>query len=183
MLRGKNLRLVEAQLPELRRQHALTSLVFAFGTFDLPILPHVSYLRWANKEADFLVVGVRSDAMARRRRDREERPLSQEGMRLPPRPLFNGEENRTNVVGCMRPVDYHVLVDEPPDHSVPDFARTAQVLEPNVIVVGRECTDQELAIWRNVCVGSTVLRCTNPLVTSGLEMLGNKQIESMLPPP
>jgi D-glycero-beta-D-manno-heptose 1-phosphate adenylyltransferase len=73
-------------------------IVFANGIFDLLHAGHVRYLRAAREEGDLLLVGVNSDAGARR--------LKGEG-----RPILT-ERARAALVAALAAVDYVVIFDE-----------------------------------------------------------------------
>ncbi len=74
------------------------TIAFANGIFDLLHVGHVRYLIAAAREADRLVVGVNSDASARR--------LKGEG-----RPLTPVEE-RVEIVAALECVDFIVVFEE-----------------------------------------------------------------------
>jgi D-glycero-beta-D-manno-heptose 1-phosphate adenylyltransferase len=73
-------------------------IVFANGIFDLLHVGHVRYLQAARAEGDVLVVGVNSDAGARK--------LKGEG-----RPILT-ERARAALVAAIAAVDYVVIFDE-----------------------------------------------------------------------
>jgi D-glycero-beta-D-manno-heptose 1-phosphate adenylyltransferase len=87
-------------LHEVLQEHrrAGRKIVFANGIFDLLHVGHVRYLQAARAEGDVLVVGVNSDAGARR--------LKGEG-----RPILT-ERARAALVAAVAAVDYVVIFDE-----------------------------------------------------------------------
>lgn len=109
---------LERRLEEHRRRGE--RIVLANGCFDLLHVGHVRYLEGARREGDVLVVGVNSDASARR--------LKGAG-----RPLLPAEA-RARLVAAMRAVDYVVLFDEP------NVERLLVALRPAVHAKGRDYT-------------------------------------------
>jgi D-beta-D-heptose 7-phosphate kinase/D-beta-D-heptose 1-phosphate adenosyltransferase len=73
-------------------------IVFTNGVFDILHAGHVDLLRRARRLGDYLVVGVNSDASARRLKGRG-RPI-------------NSEQDRAAMVAALDPVDLVVLFDE-----------------------------------------------------------------------
>jgi rfaE bifunctional protein nucleotidyltransferase chain/domain len=87
-------------LASLKRERgAGRRVAFANGIFDLLHVGHVRYLQAARREADLLVVGVNSDASARR-------------LKGPGRPLIPQQE-RAEIVAALSCVDYVTLFPEP----------------------------------------------------------------------
>lgn len=84
-------------LEEHRR--AGRTIVFANGIFDLLHVGHVRYLQGASAEGDILVVGINSDASARK--------LKGEG-----RPILT-ERARAVLVAALAAVDYVAIFDDP----------------------------------------------------------------------
>jgi len=84
-------------LEEHRR--AGRTVVFANGIFDLLHVGHVRYLEGARAEGDILVVGINSDASARK--------LKGEG-----RPILT-ERARAVIVAALAAVDFVVIFDDP----------------------------------------------------------------------
>ena len=78
-------------------RHAGRRIVFASGVFDLMHAGHVRYLTAARAEGDLLVVGIHSDASARK--------LKGEG-----RPILT-ERARAALVAALAVVDYVVIFD------------------------------------------------------------------------
>ena len=89
-----------AGLQEVLEEHrrAGRKIVFANGIFDLLHVGHIRYLQAARAEGDILVVGVNSDAGARK--------LKGEG-----RPILT-ERARAALVAGIAAVDYVVIFDE-----------------------------------------------------------------------
>ena len=83
-------------LEEHRR--AGRKIVFANGIFDLLHVGHVRYLKAARAEGDILIVGINSDASARK--------LKGEG-----RPILT-ERARAALVAALADVDYVIIFDE-----------------------------------------------------------------------
>ncbi|MBQ7478774.1 MAG: D-glycero-beta-D-manno-heptose 1-phosphate adenylyltransferase [Selenomonadaceae bacterium] len=99
-------------------------IVFTNGCFDLLHAGHVRYLARARSFGDCLVLGLNTDASVRR-------------LKGPSRPI-NREEDRAEVVGALRSVDYVVLFGE----------ETAEALiaevRPTVYVKGGDYTLETL---------------------------------------
>jgi rfaE bifunctional protein nucleotidyltransferase chain/domain len=87
---------LHAILDEHRR--AGRKIVFANGVFDLLHAGHVRYLQAARAEGDLLVVGINSDASARK--------LKGDG-----RPILT-ERARAALVAALAAADYVVIFDE-----------------------------------------------------------------------
>ena len=87
-------------LREVLEEHrrAGRKIVFANGIFDLLHVGHVRYLKAARAEGDILIVGINSDASARR--------LKGEG-----RPILT-ERARGALVAALADVDYVIIFDE-----------------------------------------------------------------------
>ena len=87
-------------LHEVLEEHrrAGRKIVFANGIFDLLHVGHVRYLKAARAEGDILIVGINSDASARK--------LKGEG-----RPILT-ERARGALVAALADVDYVIVFDE-----------------------------------------------------------------------
>ena len=87
-------------LHEVLEEHrrAGRKIVFANGIFDLLHVGHVRYLKAARAEGDILIVGINSDASARKLKD--------EG-----RPILT-ERARAALVAALADVDYVIVFDE-----------------------------------------------------------------------
>jgi D-glycero-beta-D-manno-heptose 1-phosphate adenylyltransferase len=87
-------------LHEVLEEHrrAGRKIVFAYGVFDLLHVGHIRYLQAARAEGDVLVVGINSDASARK--------LKGDG-----RPILT-ERARAALVAALAAVNYVVLFDE-----------------------------------------------------------------------
>ena len=101
-------------------------VVFTNGVFDLVHLGHVALLEAARDEGSALIVGVNSDASARRLKKGTGRPIM-------------GETPRAGVVAAMAAVDCVVLFDE--DTPI----RLIQSLEPDVLVKGADYSREAIA--------------------------------------
>lgn len=105
-----------------RRRAALRrtgrKVVFTNGAFDILHAGHVTYLEFARKQGDVLVVGLNSDASVRRYKGRG-RPV-------------NGQADRARVLAALECVDYVVMFgeDEP--------AKLIGELVPDVLVKGSD---------------------------------------------
>lgn len=96
-------------------------VVFTNGVFDLVHPGHVTLLEAARLEGDALVVGINSDASARRQGKGPDRP-------------FIPEAARARVVAAFAAVDCVVLFDEDTPFEL------IQTLEPDVLVKGADYT-------------------------------------------
>ncbi len=93
--------------------------MFSNGVFDLLHAGHVALLEAARAEADALVVGVNSDASARRLAKGPDRPLVPEG-------------ERARLIAALAAVDCVVLFDEDTPLAL------IQRLHPDVLVKGAD---------------------------------------------
>jgi rfaE bifunctional protein nucleotidyltransferase chain/domain len=95
-------------------------VVLANGCFDLLHVGHVRYLEGARREGDILVVGVNSDASAKR-------------LKGPGRPILS-EAARAELVAALATVDAVVIFDEP------DVGALLRDLRPDVHAKGTDYT-------------------------------------------
>ncbi|MEW5995727.1 MAG: D-glycero-beta-D-manno-heptose 1-phosphate adenylyltransferase [Candidatus Zixiibacteriota bacterium] len=109
-----------------RRQHRKGKrIVFTNGVFDLLHRGHVDYLAKAKALGDVLIVGLNSDASARR--------LKGKG-----RP-FQSQRDRAAILLALKAVDFVVLFSE----DRPD--RLIQQIRPDVLVKGADYRLKEIA--------------------------------------
>jgi rfaE bifunctional protein nucleotidyltransferase chain/domain len=94
-------------------------LVFTNGVFDVLHRGHVAFLAGARAEGEALLVGVNTDASARRLAKGPGRPV-------------NSERDRAVVVAALECVDAVVLFDEDTPHEL------IALLEPDVLVKGAD---------------------------------------------
>lgn len=94
-------------------------MVFTNGVFDLLHTGHVALLEAARAEGDALVVGVNSDASARRLGKGPDRPVV-------------GEAERARMLAALAAVDCVVLFDEDTPLAL------IQLLRPDVLVKGAD---------------------------------------------
>jgi D-glycero-beta-D-manno-heptose 1-phosphate adenylyltransferase len=92
--------------------------VFTNGAFDILHAGHVTYLEFARKQGDVLVVGLNSDASVRRYKGRG-RPV-------------NGQADRAKVLAALECVDYVVIFNED------EPAKLIGELLPDVLVKGAD---------------------------------------------
>jgi D-glycero-beta-D-manno-heptose 1-phosphate adenylyltransferase len=109
-------------------------VVFTNGVFDLIHPGHVELLERARREGDALIVGVNSDASARRLEKGRGRPV-------------NGEAARARVLAGFTAVDCVVLFDEDTPLDL------IQRLEPDVLVKGADYA-------REAIVGADLVEAT-----------------------
>ena len=107
---------LKEQLAQRRADGA--RVVFTNGVFDLLHLGHLRYLRQARSLGDLLVVGVNSDASARR-------------LKGPARPLVPDEE-RAELLAALDCVDYVAIFDEATAEA------TLALLQPDIYVKGAD---------------------------------------------
>jgi rfaE bifunctional protein nucleotidyltransferase chain/domain len=93
--------------------------VFTNGVFDLLHTGHIALLEAARAEGDALIVGLNSDASARRLAKGPDRPVVPEG-------------ERARLVAALAAVDCVVLFDEPTPLTL------IQRLRPDVLVKGAD---------------------------------------------
>jgi len=115
--------------PELFRQRARwrqqsLKVVFTNGVFDLLHRGHLDYLLTARTLGDVLVVGLNTDASARRLKG-ESRPLV-------------SQDDRAFALSCLRPVDVVTLFDQ----DTPEELISA--LLPDVLVKGADYQEDEI---------------------------------------
>lgn len=115
-----------SELSELLRDERVLgrTVVFTNGVFDILHAGHVHFLQRAKELGDVLVVGVNTDAGARRLKGRN-RPI-------------NSERERAALVAALGPVDHVVLFDED------DPAALIRALRPDVHVKGGDYAGAEL---------------------------------------
>lgn len=103
---------MEALVEQLDRDRAAGRvIVFTNGVFDIVHAGHVDYLRQAKSLGDVLVVGVNTDASARRLKGRN-RPI-------------NNERDRLALVSALDSVDHAILFEEDEPSSLIRLLRPA----------------------------------------------------------
>lgn len=110
-------------LPAMKREVALLKsegkkVVFTNGCFDILHLGHATYLDWARKQGDVLVVGMNSDLSVRRNKG-------------PKRPIVP-ERDRALLLLALKCVDYVVIFDDETPVSL------IGELLPDVLVKGKD---------------------------------------------
>lgn len=93
-------------------------VVFTNGAFDLLHAGHVTYLEFARKQGDVLVLGLNSDSSVRRYKG-DKRPINKQG-------------DRSKVLAALECVDYVVIFNEDEPEKL-----IAELL-PNVLVKGAD---------------------------------------------
>lgn len=105
-------------------------IVFTNGCFDILHAGHVSYLKEARLQGDFLIVGLNSDASVKRLKG-SERPI-------------NNEKNRKFVLENLKPVDMVIIFEEDTPFNL------IESIMPSVLVKGGD--------WRpDQIVGSDIV--------------------------
>ncbi len=108
-------------------------MAFTNGCFDLLHVGHLDTLEQVKRRADYLIVGINSDASTKR-------------LKGPGRPILPARE-RACLIAALKPVDYVVLFSE----STP--YRLIQKLRPDVIAKGGD--------WKpGKIVGADIMKAT-----------------------
>jgi D-beta-D-heptose 7-phosphate kinase/D-beta-D-heptose 1-phosphate adenosyltransferase len=102
----------------VRLQAEGKKVVFTNGSFDVLHTGHLSYLRFARKQGDCLIVGMNSDA-------------SVKGYKDPGRPIVP-EADRAAMLAGLKPVDYVVVFGEAEPRDLIAY------LQPDVLVKGED---------------------------------------------
>ena len=97
-------------------------ILFTNGVFDILHAGHVSYLNFARRQGDILVVGVNSDTSVR-------------GLKGPTRPI-NGLDDRMAVLAGLEAVSYVVSFNDPTPESL------IQAVTPDILVKGADYADK-----------------------------------------
>ncbi len=126
MLRHPRHKVLDLAAARAWRLQCAGPVVFTNGVFDLLHPGHVDVLWAARAEGAHLIVGVNSDASARRLNKGPERPI-------------RTERDRAYVLAALECVDATVVFDE----DTP--AQLVQALEPDVIVKGGDYTPAQVA--------------------------------------
>ena len=143
---------VSALMHQLRRWRLLSKKVaFTNGCFDILHQGHIASLSDAAREADFLVVGLNSDASTCRLKG-EQRPI-------------NNQEARATVIASLLMVDAVVLFEEDTPLEL------IKAIQPDVLVKGGDYTLEQIVGAKEVmAAGGRVV--INPIVpgfsTTGL---------------
>ena len=137
---------------QIRRWRVLgKTIAFTNGCFDILHQGHIASLSDAAREADFLVVGVNSDASTRRLKG-EQRPI-------------NDQQARAMLLASLLMVDAVIIFDEDTPLNL------INAVEPDVLVKGGDYTLEQIVGAREVIAsgGRVVI---NPIVpgfsTTGL---------------
>jgi D-beta-D-heptose 7-phosphate kinase/D-beta-D-heptose 1-phosphate adenosyltransferase len=104
---------------DLKRRRFPGKVVFTNGVFDILHRGHVDYLLAARKLGDMLIVGVNSDASAKRLDKGPDRPL-------------NNQEDRAFLLSQLIPVDVVVIFEQPTP------AELIEKLQPDILVKGAD---------------------------------------------
>lgn len=111
------------QLGDLLRAEG-KRIVFTNGCFDLLHVGHIRYLQQARDLGDCLIVGLNSDASVRALKG-ESRPV-------------NSEDERAELLGALRAVDYVALFSEP------TAERLIRCIRPHVYAKGGDYSVETL---------------------------------------
>ncbi len=128
------------------------TVIFTNGCFDILHRGHVEYLAKAKALGDVLIVGVNSDASARR-------------IKGPDRPVVN-EEDRAHVVAALASVDYVCLFGEDTPYEL------IRALVPDVLVKGADWPLEKV-------VGKDIVEEAGGTVQT-IEFLPNRSTTSIL---
>lgn len=141
-----------ALLHQVRRWRLLSrKIAFTNGVFDIMHVGHIASLSEAAREADFLVVGLNSDASTRRLKG-DSRPV-------------NSQDARATLLASLLMVDVVILFDEDTPLEL------IKAIMPDVMVKGGDYTiDQIVGAKEVMAAGGRVV--INPIVqgysTTGL---------------
>ena len=100
-------------------------IVFTNGVFDLLHLGHIDYLSKAKDLGNFLIVGVNSDASARRLQKGDNRPIKD-------------EVSRSTIMAALRFVDLVIVFDEDTPYEV------IKLVQPDILVKGSDYKPHEI---------------------------------------
>jgi rfaE bifunctional protein nucleotidyltransferase chain/domain len=131
-------------LHQVRRWRVLSkTIAFTNGCFDILHQGHIASLSDAAREADFLIVGLNSDASTRRLKG-EQRPI-------------NNQQARATVLASLLMVDAVILFEEDTPLNL------ITTLEPDILVKGGDYTlDQIVGAKEVMAAGGRVV--INPMV-------------------
>ncbi len=94
------------------------TVVFTNGCFDLLHCGHITYLNFARKQGDALILGINSDASVKRNKGEN-------------RPIYC-EQDRAEILAALECVDYVTLFDEDQPASL------IKALLPDILVKGED---------------------------------------------
>ncbi len=120
------------ELARLRKNKK--KVVFTNGCFDIIHAGHVRYLSKAKTLGDVLVVGLNSDSSVR-------------GIKGPSRPIVPQDE-RAEVLGALKPVDFVVVFNEPTP------LKLIEAIKPDILAKGADWAARDI-------VGGTTVRKNN----------------------
>ena len=157
----KSLEQAAAMAEEVRRSNG--KVVWTNGCFDLFHIGHYEYLKFARRQGNLLIVGLNSDASARR-------------VKGPNRPITD-EAQRARVLAALDVVDAVVVFDD----DVPTKLITA--IRPDVLVKGADYTIEQvvghelMASWGGRVVLAPVVEgfSTTDIVKRILDLHGNDE--------
>ncbi|MDZ7605491.1 MAG: adenylyltransferase/cytidyltransferase family protein [Cyclobacteriaceae bacterium] len=117
------------QLPEIRKQFADKTIVFATGCYDILQSGHAVFFNQCKSYGDILVVGVGKDETLRQ-------------LKGPGRPV-NPENNRLYLVAAMEDVTYAVLNDDHIGDGKIDFSEVLTALKPDIFILNDDDSSVE----------------------------------------
>ena len=100
-------------------------IVFTNGVFDLLHLGHIDYLGKAKDNGDILIVGVNSDASAKRLGKGTNRPITD-------------EKSRSMIIAALEFVDAVILFDEDTPLEL------IKIVQPDVLVKGSDYKPEDI---------------------------------------
>jgi D-beta-D-heptose 7-phosphate kinase/D-beta-D-heptose 1-phosphate adenosyltransferase len=113
-------RTLKQLLPELtRRRTCRETIAFTNGCFDIIHAGHVANFGFCKQQAEVLVVGLNSDASARRQSKGADRPIVK-------------QEDRAAVLAGLADVDYVVMFDEDTPETL------IEAIRPEILVKGQD---------------------------------------------
>lgn len=106
-------------------EHSDKTIVFTNGVFDLLHLGHIDYLGKAKDNGDILIVGVNSDASAKRLGKGTNRPITD-------------EKSRSMIIAALEFVDAVILFDEDTPLDL------IKIVQPDVLVKGSDYKPEDI---------------------------------------
>lgn len=114
-------------------------IVFTNGVFDLLHLGHIDYLGKAKDNGDILIVGVNSDASAKRLGKGTNRPITD-------------EKSRSMIIAALEFVDAVILFDEDTPLEL------IKIVQPDVLVKGSDYKTEDIVGYDVVTAKGGIIR-------------------------
>mgnify|MGYP001563019465 CR=1 FL=1 len=114
-------------LPNIRKLHNKSKIVFCTGVFDLTHVGHILFFEECKKLGDILVVAVGSDFMINRNKGSA-------------RPILN-EKIRIKTVDSLKTVDYCLLEKSIPGRPLDHLKLAFKKLKPDLYVINKDASN------------------------------------------